>query len=300
MPVEQLGDSNGRYLNIVGGKLAQKVNEGTEGSVRRDYELKDGTKGTKWEINYKNLTGFITEMLFKQTEFGEMFSIKIEMDGEVDLLTLNTDSKYFSDFARKLPNIDLSKQVTMNPFDFEADGKKLRGLSIVQEGEKVKDHYFDYDKKKYDFIRLYVQKGNRSEGRNYGASRAKGDILAFIDADCIANAFWTRELQKSMKKAEVVAGKSIRLGYHGFMDLERVGMFHKDTDVTYPSCNLAYKKSVFDEINGLSCDEKASQTDNFFNKLESLHMDDHKPLREIPEFTKQDVIFLNALKQWGI
>jgi GT2 family glycosyltransferase len=34
------------------------------------------------------------------------------------------------------------------------------------------------------------------------------------------------------------------------MGLERVGMFHKDTDVTYPSCNLAYKKSVFKDING--------------------------------------------------
>ncbi len=104
--------------------------------------------------------------------------------------------------------------------------------------------------KRYDFIKLYVQKGNRGEGRNYGATKAKGDVLAFIDADCIANAFWAQELEKSFKKADVVAGKSIRLGYHGFMGLERVGMYHNDTDVTYPSCNLAYKRSVFIDIKG--------------------------------------------------
>ena len=118
-------------------------------------------------------------------------------------------------------------------------------------------------KKKYEYIRLYVARGNRAEGRNYGSARAKGDIVAFIDADCIANSFWVEELEKSMKKAEVVAGKSIRLGYHGFMDLERVGMFHKGVDVTYPSCNLAYKKSTFDDIGGF---------DPWFKEAEELDL----------------------------
>jgi glycosyltransferase involved in cell wall biosynthesis len=47
--------------------------------------------------------------------------------------------------------------------------------------------------RKYDFIKLYIEKGTRGEGRNSGAYKATGDIIAFIDADCIANAFWIQE-----------------------------------------------------------------------------------------------------------
>src|SRR5688572_17674428 len=37
---------------------------------------------------------------------------------------------------------------------------------------------------------LHHQPGSRGDGRNFGAQHAKGDYLAFIDGDCIANAFW--------------------------------------------------------------------------------------------------------------
>jgi GT2 family glycosyltransferase len=104
--------------------------------------------------------------------------------------------------------------------------------------------------KQYDFVRLYIQRGTRSEGRNYGAYKATGDIIAFIDADCIANAFWVQEIIEGMKKADLVAGQSIRLGYHAFSDLERVGILHHGVDVTYPSCNLAYSKKIFKKIKG--------------------------------------------------
>jgi glycosyltransferase involved in cell wall biosynthesis len=102
----------------------------------------------------------------------------------------------------------------------------------------------------YDFVKLYIELGTRGEGRNYGAKKATGDIIAFIDADCIANAFWVQEIIEGMKKADVVAGKSVRLGYQAFSDLQRVGILHKDTDVTYPSCNLAYSKKTFKKIRG--------------------------------------------------
>jgi glycosyltransferase involved in cell wall biosynthesis len=104
--------------------------------------------------------------------------------------------------------------------------------------------------RKYDFIKLYIEKGTRGEGRNSGAYKAKGDIIAFIDADCIANAFWVQELIAGMKNADVVAGQSVRLGYQAFSGLERVGIMHNDTDVTYPSCNLAYSTKVFKAIRG--------------------------------------------------
>jgi glycosyltransferase involved in cell wall biosynthesis len=104
--------------------------------------------------------------------------------------------------------------------------------------------------RQYGFVKLYIDRGTRGEGRNHGAYKATGDVIAFIDADCIANAFWIQELIESMKNADVVAGESVRLGYHAFSDLERVGIMHNGVDVTYPSCNLAYKKKVFKNIKG--------------------------------------------------
>lgn len=115
--------------------------------------------------------------------------------------------------------------------------------------------------KKYNFINLYVDSGTRGQGRNYGASKARGDVVAFIDADAMANPFWIQEIEKSLEHADVIAGREIRFG--GFSRLPRVAMLHKGVDITYPSVNLSYKKSVFDEINGF---------DPWFKEAEELDL----------------------------
>ncbi|MFO7619531.1 MAG: glycosyltransferase [Thermoplasmata archaeon] len=103
---------------------------------------------------------------------------------------------------------------------------------------------------KFPFVRLLVHPGTRGEGRNFGVGNSKGDVVAFIDADAIAHALWVDELAKAMEGADVVAGREVRLGYHGFTSLKRVGMLFNGVDITYPSVNLAYKKKVFDAIEG--------------------------------------------------
>ncbi|MCK5310277.1 MAG: glycosyltransferase [Thermoplasmata archaeon] len=102
----------------------------------------------------------------------------------------------------------------------------------------------------WPFVKLLEHPGTRGEGRNFGAEKAQGDIVAFIDADAIAHALWVEELIKAMENADVVAGREVRLGYHGFTTLKRVGMLHKGVDITYPSVNLAYRKTAFEAIEG--------------------------------------------------
>ncbi len=103
---------------------------------------------------------------------------------------------------------------------------------------------------KFPFVKLHVQPGTRGEGRNYGVGKSAGDIVAFIDADAIAHALWVDELIKAMADADVVAGREVRLGYDGFTSLKRVGMLFNGVDITYPSVNLAYRKSAFEAIEG--------------------------------------------------
>ncbi|UCG70094.1 MAG: glycosyltransferase [Thermoplasmata archaeon] len=104
--------------------------------------------------------------------------------------------------------------------------------------------------KRYDFIKIFEHGGTRGESRNFGGKMAKGDALAFIDGDCIAHHLWINEMREGLEKGDIVAGKTINIGTKSFEDLDRVELYYKGFDLTYPSCNLTYKKEVFDKIDG--------------------------------------------------
>lgn len=104
--------------------------------------------------------------------------------------------------------------------------------------------------KKYDFVRLYFRGGTRGVGRNFGIQMARGEAVAFIDGDAIANPFWIHELREGLATSDVVAGRSIQIGYRPFEELERVELIVRGTDVTHPSSNLVYRKKVLSAIGG--------------------------------------------------
>lgn len=132
---------------------------------------------------------------------------------------------------------------------------------VVQEGpleiiivdaaseDKTRDIVKEYQKK-YDNIILEVFAAQRGASRNKGIKIAKGEYISFIDGDCIANPWWLTSLRKSMKKYDVVGGRTITMGYEAFVELSRVELYYKGVDVTMPSCNLAYKTKIFDVIGG--------------------------------------------------
>lgn len=103
---------------------------------------------------------------------------------------------------------------------------------------------------KYEFVRLYIHGGTRAAGRNFGVAMARGEAIAFIDGDAIANPFWIHELREGLRAAEIVAGRSIQIGYRPFEDLERVELIVRGSDVTHPSTNLAYRTAVLREVVG--------------------------------------------------
>jgi len=104
--------------------------------------------------------------------------------------------------------------------------------------------------KSHPEIHLYNKPGSRGESTNFGIIKAKGDAIATIGGDCIANPFWLKELRGSLKENDIVAGKTINIGYHAFEDLERVELFHNGVDISYPSASMAWKKQVLDDVVG--------------------------------------------------
>jgi glycosyltransferase involved in cell wall biosynthesis len=99
-------------------------------------------------------------------------------------------------------------------------------------------------------ISLYHHPGTRGESTNFGLAKAKGDAIATIGGDCIANPFWLKELRKGLEKYDIVAGRTINIGYHAFEDLERVELYHNGMDVSYPSGNMAWKRKVLEDVVG--------------------------------------------------
>jgi len=142
MPGQSINSSNKPYLRIVGGNLVQTVDKDTEGAKLREYETADGKKGSKWELRYMNWSGKIKSISFKDTEYGEMCNIDL---GDAQL-SLNTASRYFTDFASKIPNVNLEKPVILHPYDMELEGKRRSGISMQQDTDKIKSYYYDGEK----------------------------------------------------------------------------------------------------------------------------------------------------------
>ncbi|MBX8636246.1 MAG: glycosyltransferase [Thermoplasmata archaeon] len=103
---------------------------------------------------------------------------------------------------------------------------------------------------RYHFIKLYLKSGKRGEGRNFGIQRSTGDIVAFIDGDCNASDHWLEEIVTSLESVDAVAGRTIYVGEGPYSGLERVELYRRGLDVTYPSCNLAYRRTVLTDVGG--------------------------------------------------
>lgn len=98
-------------------------------------------------------------------------------------------------------------------------------------------------------IKLFTKTGSRGNGRNYGVTKAQGNIVAFTDGGCTADQNWLYHIRKKIQEGyDIVAGKTINVG--SFTQTKRVQIQKKGYDITWPSCNLAYKKELFEQING--------------------------------------------------
>jgi len=92
--------------------------------------------------------------------------------------------------------------------------------------------------------------GSRGIGRNEGVRHARGELVVFIDGDCVADSGWLHHLRSAFAASDVVAGATVAVGKIQYGQLERVELFQKGNDVTFPSCNLGYRRSLFDALGG--------------------------------------------------
>jgi hypothetical protein len=123
------------YLSVVGGKVAERVNENTPGAVKRVNKNE--------KVVYEMLHDGLDDMIFmgatiENSDYGEQIRIKMESDGETFQLSVPFQSRYGNSLLWKFPFVDVGMEFNIYPYDFEGDEGKVTGFSITQGGEKVK------------------------------------------------------------------------------------------------------------------------------------------------------------------
>lgn len=118
----------------------------------------------------------------------------------------------------------------------------------------------DFCKKHNNFKYILEEKQGHSQARNRAIAEAKGKYLAYIDDDAIANKDWAKSILDCFAKtdADVVGGpvepfidseKNYNIESHKFdCGNERKRMVPPKFDFGFSTCNVCFKKSLFDEV----------------------------------------------------
>jgi hypothetical protein len=139
------------YLQIVAGKFAQKVDEGTEGATTRFSEK---ANRNMYELLHDTLEGTIKSLKIETKEFdggkkSKQLDVTISDVGELYIVSLPIESKFFDSFCAKIKSADLSKVVKLSPYAFTSkkDGKKVSGMNIFQNDVKLEYYYSNEEPK---------------------------------------------------------------------------------------------------------------------------------------------------------
>jgi len=111
--------------------------------------------------------------------------------------------------------------------------------------------------------------------RNQGVEIAKGRIIAFIDADCIAASDWTAHIAAQHAAGHQIVGGAVELGNPNsalawaghlmeFREFLPKGPAH--TMMHVPTCNISYRRNLLEEYGGFP-DSYYPQEDLLFNHL---------------------------------
>jgi len=103
-----------------------------------------------------------------------------------------------------------------------------------------------------------VKKLSSQSARNLGAKHAQGEILVFLDPDCIPDKDWLLNLYESFKKGYTVVGGSINCFpgnyWAGVAHIEKFWMWLPNGKSRilkmFPSANFSIKKKLFDDLGG--------------------------------------------------
>lgn len=127
----------GKYITIMGGKFVVRVAEGTPGAKSRVNKVGK----TVHELSYDSFTGKLVNVRVKDGEYGKTWEFDFQDAGEVYTLQLSYSSSMATNLLKILPNVDLTKEMKVQPSQKIEDGKTKSSLFISQNGVTLKHAY---------------------------------------------------------------------------------------------------------------------------------------------------------------
>ena len=126
--------TGGNYITILGGKLCQRVPEGTEGAVTRTNKIGNVVH----QKFYDSFTGKLVDIKVQDGTYGKTWNFIFKDKGEPYTLQLSYSNSFATAFLKMLQNIDLTKEMKVSPSTKEVDGKTKSSLFVNQDGKPLK------------------------------------------------------------------------------------------------------------------------------------------------------------------
>jgi len=129
------------FLNVKGGKLAQKSNTG-EGTKFEYVDTETNEVKETWYNTFDSLDCVFEGIRFNNgSKFGEqlmVFAKDIDSD-EKYIITMNTDSDYACDFMKRLPSVSKGQMITIRPVESDSEKLDEKGQPFKNRFMAIKD-----------------------------------------------------------------------------------------------------------------------------------------------------------------
>lgn len=138
------------FLKISDGKIRQKT---TKDDPHAEERFDSINNKFLYERVYTACQGYLIDIKVNtHEEYGTQYNLILfdPADGTKYSLGISEESRYFQSMVMLLPNVDLSKPLTVKPFAFKNNGSSNIGLTFEQDGEKIPNYYKDWNEKKQE------------------------------------------------------------------------------------------------------------------------------------------------------
>jgi len=124
----------GNWITIFEGKFTQKAKEGAEGASSRVNK----NDKTVWEKSYDSFTAKLVGIKTMDGAYGKSWVFDFQDAEEIYHLRLSYSSGYAQAFLKMLPNIDVKKEMRLQPQMTIVDGKPKTALFVNQDSKPIK------------------------------------------------------------------------------------------------------------------------------------------------------------------
>jgi hypothetical protein len=138
MGLQSNQSSNGVFLSITNGKLVRQFKQPTDKSVSRVNKVGKEVH----EEFYDSLTGFISDIKTKESDYGKFWVVSVKDDKHTYFLEMKYSSGYAVSFLKALPNVSFSELVTLTP-KLTIDGDKKSSVVFINQNGVGLKHFWN-------------------------------------------------------------------------------------------------------------------------------------------------------------